>query len=227
MNMQEPKKDHLASSHPLKRIISSRQKSMVFLKYTLLFFIVIMGLVGLRFAFRSLQDPFIYRKDFLQEYLLIRAVLDSVNPYLPLPELAMRFMIEVPNWGLQHPMAHPPPVAIISLPLGLLSYEHAAVAWFIFEMICIIISVYLLLNFIGGRPGISITIFITLLLFAWYPLQDELAFGQLMALLLILMISAWGALRSGKHIKGGFFLGCIIAIKLIAWPVVLFHISNC
>lgn len=46
--------------------------------------------------------------------------------------------------------------------------------------------------------------------------------GQLMSLLLILMVATWRALRSGNNIKGGGFLGCLIALKFIAWPVFIF-----
>jgi Glycosyltransferase family 87 len=36
------------------------------------------------------------------------------------------------------------------------------------------------------------------------------------------LIGAWLALRSGKAIWGGVLLGCVIALKLIAWPIVIF-----
>jgi hypothetical protein len=222
MKKQEYDRVLCVSSHPIKGILSSRQPAMVLLKYIFLLSVTIMSLLGLKFILRSLQNPFIFRKDFLQEYLLARAVLDGVNPYLSLPELAQRFMISVPNWGLQHPTPHPPPVILISLPLGLLSYENAAVVWFLFEILCFGAGVYFLLHWLHERSGFVITAVTILLIFAWGPLQDELALGQLMALMLVILIGVWKALRSGNHIRGGVLLGCSIALKLIAWPIIVF-----
>lgn len=222
MNTKKPKRILYRSSHPIKAIISSRQPGMILLKYGLIFIVAIMGLLGLKFAVQSLHPPFVYAKDFIQDYLLARAVLDDVDPYLPIRELVQRFLDPSHNFGLQHPTPHPPPVVLLSLPFGLLSYEQAAVVWFFFEMICIVVSVYLLLSWIAGRAEFLFTIFITLLVLAWSPFQDELACGQLMALLLILLIGVWQFLFKGNNIKGGIFLGFIIALKLMAWPIVIF-----
>jgi len=192
------------------------------IKYTLIAQAVILGIVGVRLSAQSLRPPYVYLKDFIQEYLLAKAVLNGVNPYLPLPELAARFIHPVPVLALHHPTPHPPPVAVLSLPLGLLSYEHAAVAWFLFEMACTLVSVYLLLCWSGKSPTLGLTILLTLLALGWGPIWEGMALGQLNTLLLLLLICAWQALRSGKATLGGAVLGCIVALKLMAWPIVIF-----
>jgi hypothetical protein len=123
---------------------------------------------------------------------------------------------------LQHPTPHPPPVALISLPLGLLGYQPAAVVWAVLELGCIGVAVYLILRWLGLRPGVGLTILITLLALGWTSFRDEVAIGQLMTLLLLLLIGAWLALRSGKDVLGGILLGCVIALKLMAWPVCIY-----
>jgi hypothetical protein len=195
---------------------------MVLLKYVLLFIMAIMGLVALQVNLISLLRPHVYKKDFIQEYLLAKAVLDGVDPYLYLPDLTLRLVGPVPNLILQHPTPHPPPVALLSLPLGLLSYEQAALVWFLFESACVLVAVYMLLRWLDKRPGLVLTLFVALLALAWSPFMEELVIGQLMTLLLVLLIAAWQALRAGDAIKGGVFLGCMIALKLMAWPVVIF-----
>jgi hypothetical protein len=194
---------------------------MVVLKTILIGVFALVGLLGLGFALQSLRHPYVYQKDFIQEYLLAKAVLRGIDPYLPLPELADEILGPLPNLILQHPTPHPPPVALISLPLGLLTYEQAAGVWLAFEAVCIVIAVRLLLGWLVDRPGWKLTLAASLLVMAWSPFWEELVTGQLMALLLVLLIGAWQALRSGHAVKGGVLLGCSVALKLIAWPLVI------
>jgi hypothetical protein len=66
------------------------------------------------------------------------------------------------------------------------------------------------------------TLIVTLLVLAWSPFWEEIVIGQLMTLLFVLLIAAWLTLRSGDDIRGGILLGCLIALKLMAWPVAIF-----
>jgi hypothetical protein len=43
-----------------------------------------------------------------------------------------------------------------------------------------------------------------------------------MILLLVLLTCSWLALRSNKQVAGGALLGVVMALKLIAWPILLF-----
>jgi hypothetical protein len=219
---RQPGGNPSSSSHPIKGILYSNQPGMVLLKYVLLLAIVFLALASLGSSARSLLGSNVYKKDFIQEYLLARAVLDGIDPYLPLPDLTLRVLGPLPNLVFQHPTPHPPPVAILSLPLGLLTYQQAAVAWFLFEISCIFLAAYLLLRWLRGPSGLMLTAFITLLVLGWSPVWVELTTGQLMTLLLVLLILAWQALRSGQAITGGLFLGCVVALKLMAWPIVIF-----
>ncbi len=148
--------------------------------------------------------------------------MNGVNPYLPLPDLAELFIGPIPATIIQHPTPHPPPVAILSLPLGLLSYQPAAVAWFIFEIACVIASVYLLQRWLEVRLSPAYTLLFALMTFAWEPFPVDLIYGQLMTLLLLILTIAWQSLRSGNTILGGAMLGCAVALKLMAWPIILF-----
>ena len=222
MSPKAPDRAPVYPCHPIKGILSSRQPGMALLKYLLVLVIVILGLTTLQLSLTSLLRPLVFRKDFIQEYLLARAVLNGVDPYLPLPELASRFLGPLPNSVLQHPTPHPPAVALISLPLGVLSYEQAAAAWLLFEIICNVAAIYLLLLWFDRRPGLVLTSFVALAALGWNPFFEELITGQLMTLLLLLLTGAWLALRAEHTIRGGMLLGLTIALKLIAWPIILF-----
>lgn len=61
-----------------------------------------------------------------------------------------------------------------------------------------------------------------LLILVWPPITSELVIGQLTALLLVLLVGAWQALRTGKDIQGGILLGSAIAVKFVPWPIIIF-----
>src|SRR5262249_20722017 len=181
------------------------------------------GLIGIKRIFESFFPPEIYRKDFIQEYLMAKAILNGVNPYLHLPDLAAIWMNHANNYNaLKHPTPHPPVVGLLSLPFGLLSYQAAAVVWLIFELVCLSGSVLLLLRW-WGKPinaGRAATLFGIAL--GWMPIVEELWLGQLSSCLLLLLLGAWFALRVEKDFLGGAMLGGLIALKLTAWPIVIF-----
>jgi hypothetical protein len=84
---------------------------------------VFLGVYNIVRSAQTLLPPDVYSKDFLQEYLMARALLLGVNPYLPLSELAARFLGPLPVIVFPHPLAAPPPAAMLSIPLGLLGYK--------------------------------------------------------------------------------------------------------
>jgi len=209
-------------THLIERILYSRKPGMILLKYTLVVSIVVLGLANLTLDIQTLFPPYVYRKDVIQEYLLAKATLSGVNPYLPLSELAEQFIGSIPAPTLPHPTPHPPPVAILSLPLVLLTYEQAAVVWFLLEVACLFGSTYSLLRWLGIRSLFLWAPLIALMTLGWSPLQEGLILGQLMTFLLILLIGAWQLLRSGRDIQGGILLGCLIALRLILWPILIY-----
>jgi hypothetical protein len=169
----------------------------------------------------SLAPPHVYLKDFIQEYLLGKAALGGVNPYLPLPVLARHFISPPPVIALDHPTPHPPPVALLSLPLALLSYERAAAVWFVFEVVCVFAAARLL---VGGlaSPSWAKTLSGGALLLCWHPFWEELGMGQINTLLLVLLAAAWRDLRAGRDVRGGVWLGLMLALKMMAWPLAVY-----
>jgi hypothetical protein len=106
--------------------------------------------------------------------------------------------------------------------LGWLSNEHAAIVWFIFELICLSVPVVFLLRRLGVEKRVALASLSALLILILPPITSELFIGQLNALLFFLMTGAWQALRSGKDIRGGIFLGTAIAVELVPWPLIIF-----
>lgn len=191
-------------------------------KRLLLLLAALNGLVGIKRIIESFLAPDIYRKDFVSGYLMAKAMLNGVNPYLPLPELADRWISGSNYVVFWHPTPHPPLVGLLSLPFGLLSYEKAAIAWLFFELACLLASLLLLLRWWGGTINASRVALLFVFALGWGPVMEELWVGQLGSCLLLLLIIAWLSLRGGKETLGGTMLGCMIALKLMAWPIVVF-----
>src|SRR5262245_10478770 len=147
--------------------------------------------VGIKRISESFSQPVIYNKDFIQEYLMAKATMNGINPYLPLPDLAAMLMNYPDYQWLAHPTPHPPIVGMLSIPLGFLSYKNASLIWLIFEMACLFASLIMFLRWWEAplKPTrIAILFGFTL---GWSPVVASLWVGQLNCCLLLLLLSAW------------------------------------
>lgn len=169
----------------------------------------------------SYGDEYFYGRDFVQEYVLARSLLDGKPAYRPLPEVVDAYFPgqRVP-WT--HATPHPPPTALATLPLGLMSYRSASIAWLVLQLICIAIAVVLLARCWGDPVTIEVKVLAFLLSLGLGPILRDLYLGQFSAILLVLLTLAWRSLRGGFDGWGGFWLGCTIALKLVGWPIALF-----
>ena len=104
------------------------------------------GVAGLWLAMQSLRPQYVYGKDFIQEYLLARAIRAGMNPYLPQRELAEAFGLELTDPTFPHPTPHPPGLALLSWPLAWFDYSLAAAAWMALELCCLVLGVGLLIE---------------------------------------------------------------------------------
>ena len=195
---------------------------MVWVRYLLVFVFVLLGLVSLRFGIFSLIGSNLYHKDFMQEYLMAKAVLAGIDPYQPLPDLARHFLGSLPQINLPHPTPHPPPVVFLGLVFSIFTYESAAILWFVVELLLIAWAVYLILKIIDQKARLVKVLVLTIGLLGFRPFIANLGYGQLMTVLLLLLTSAWLKLKDGKDLDAGVLIGMAMAIKLVAWPLVLY-----
>ncbi len=182
----------------------------------------LVGMSNLYYAAQSLQLSHVYSKDFSSPFLLARAALTGTNPYLPLNELAHLLDPSRPVRSFPHSSPHPPPVVLAFIPLGLLEYRAAAALWFALEVICLLISATLLINWWGARRAHASVVVLSLALLSWEPVRGELAWGQMMLPLFLLLLVAWLSLREGRDVRGGLLLGLVCALKLLVVPLILY-----
>ncbi len=191
-------------------------------KWFLCFFVLLNGLNGLRSSVQSLSYTEVYRKDFASGYLLAKALIHGVDPYLPLSELAVRFNLNSPTPIFPHPTPHTIAQGVLMVPFSLLPYEKAAVAWWCFELFCLAAALLLLFRGVEQPAawGMFGLCFVGLL--GWWPITTDLLFGQMNLVLLLCLTGAWLCLRADQDKRGGALLGAAIALKMMGWPIVIF-----
>ena len=111
--------------------------------------------------------------------------------------------------------------AILALPFAGLDYPDATLAWNLVSLSALAVSLWL----VGRRVGIPFppwAVFpLTTLMLICNPLRQQLSEGQLTLVLLILLIGAWAAERSGHLCWAGVLVGAATAIKLFPGFVLL------
>ena len=197
----------------IDNLFRSKAPLMVVLRYVLVALVILMGVARLRLILVLLVSPATYQeRDILQEYLMAKALLSGVNPYLPLQELAQLFIGKFPY--LPHPAPYPPFIAILSIPLTWFSLNQLIIGWFIFEVGCLAAISGMLTFLWKGRVDWVRAIFILFLLLSWYPVMVDLLYGQLTILLTTLLLAALVALRNNHKILAGVIIGFSVAIKM-------------
>jgi hypothetical protein len=186
-------------------------------------YVAFSGLNGIRMVLTSFSHPDIYRKDFVSGYLLAQALYVGVDPYQDLSVLAQQLALNSPIQIFPHPTPHPVPLGLLALPLCFWGFDRAAQLWCLFEILCLTVSLVLLARWWQGDAVKYKLVFLCgWVLLGWGPVTEDLWAGQFNPILLLVLLLAWQALRQGQEIKGGVWLGCALAFKLMAWPVVLF-----
>ncbi len=208
-------------SRLLRDILHSPVPLYTFARWGLALIAILFAADTLRLAIDSVRIEHVHRKDFIQEYLLGRALLDGTSPYLPIPELATRYIGSLPDPILPHPTPHPPPAALLGLPLAHLDYASAARVWLVVEIVFILISLALSCWALNLRiPFWAFLILLSALLGTDAYLY-ELVFGQLQTVILLLLVTAWILLRRRQDWIGGACLGIALALKMAGWPIIL------
>jgi hypothetical protein len=209
-------------SSMIKNILYSNTSLMRWLRFFLLISILILGVMRLLINIKVLDSDLIYKKDVLVEYLVSKAVINGIDPYTSLDELANRFIGSIIFFP--HPSPYPPPFILFSLPFGLLEFKLAAVVWFLIEVMLVVWIAYQSLRLLNLRTKVIGVLVASLVMFAWHPFMEDLLYGQLSILLLTFILVTSYLRKKGEDFWAGIVLGLPIAVKLFAWPLLIFFI---
>jgi hypothetical protein len=179
------------------------------------------GVFAFRPVFASLAPPAVFGKDFQQEYVLARAIVDRVNPYRSYSTLAARYVGTPVDSTNSLPTPHPPTAGLLALPFSFLSYQAAAAAWLVLELACLPVLVWLLGRSQGIRLSVWSSAFAAVALIGWYPIAADLYHGQLTVVQLLLLASACVAVGAGRQRAAGIFLALATLVKPFLWPLLL------
>jgi hypothetical protein len=183
-------------------------------------FAIVAGLVGAKRVVDSYETKELYRKDFIQEYVLARALVDGGEPYPPVPTLIEKYFPETkPKVPWAHPTPHTPSAALLSIPIGFFPYPVAVTIWLVFELVCLAFVIVLLAHWWGEPASWLQKAVLFLMCLGFGPVIHELWYGQFSLILLVFVTLAWLNLRAGRDGWGGAALGASVALKLAAWPV--------
>jgi len=203
-------------------ILHSRRSSMKVARYILAGCLVVLGLATIKAVLESMAPPLIYQRDLLQDYLIGKAGLTGLSPYLPLSYLAERFFPDTGVATLPHPTPHPPPVVFLGLPLAMVHYQVASALWFVLELLACGLTIVMLHRWLGLRVTVSRVTVATLIVLGWNPFLQEMIYGQLMVVVLMLMTVAGFLQQRGRSISSGIALGVALSLKLLGWPLLIF-----
>ena len=209
----------------MKRIINnlfySRELLMVVFRSVLVGLIVFLGILKLRILILWLGFPNTYNdRDILQEYLMGKALINGVNPYLTSSELVLKFIGVLPYYP--HPAPYPPFVILLSIPLALINVNKFVTVWFIIELAFLAAIVSMLTILWKGRLDWIRAVFLFFILLAWDSVVSDLFWGQLSILITALLLAALLALKNNHKYLAGVIIGFTLAIKLITWPLVVY-----
>jgi hypothetical protein len=176
---------------------------------------------GPRFL-RGLRPTRDHVTDFFQEWSSARFHCDGLPVYTPQEEGLRRYLGRQRDRdsAFNEVNAHPPTSVLLALPLAGLNYADACLAWNLLSLAALAASLGLVVHGLKlSLPLRAILPFFTLLLLC-YPLRKQVDFVQLNLMLLLLLVGAWSAERSGRPGWAGALVGTAAAIKL--FPAYLF-----
>ena len=155
--------------------------------------------------------------DFVQFFVSARAVVEGRNLYQP---LTMRDIGMAPPPGRGpdeplHPNLNPPFLAVVLAPASSLGLEASYAAWAALSLFCALASCWGMVRTRSARAGGEVgLLWFWLAILAYYPTYTAVMLGQVTFVLMLVLVGAWHAARSGRHRTAGLLLGLAVNLKL-------------
>jgi Glycosyltransferase family 87 len=169
----------------------------------------------------SLAPDRVLFKDLGQEYLLARALVEGVNPYVPMRDLAARYLEPLGYLDKPFPTPHPPTAGLLFLASLVVGYPTLVQAWFGLELVFLGLGLAWSAWAAGWRLPWRMVPVVGFALLAWFPIVIELGLGQVTLALLAGLAGAQLAILRGRVWVGGAALGLTLLLKPLAWPWLL------
>lgn len=207
--------------HLIVQLLSAQTPSAWLARRLLVTLGVVTGLVSLGMALTKNDLLFSVQKDFIQSYVLARAVVEGIDPYQPITVLAARYLGPETPPTFPHPSPHPSTIALLLLPLALFDYGVATLLWLGVNLVVLGLSLYPLADLVGKRLSIGKALIAGAIAFAWFPVYLTLREGQVNLWLLLLVAGALAAWQHDRRLLAGVALGASLLVKQVMWPLLL------
>jgi len=159
--------------------------------------------------------------DFLFDYLSARAWRTGLEPYDETGTLRTLLLPDRPDLsapaGQRNP--HPPVMVLLVVPLSFLGYDFAHATWILLMAALYAGALGWFVHTLGTSILTASTVGVGAL--AIPIVQRGLSFAQHDALLLLLVVAAWGRLRRGRDLAAGWMIGVAGAAKLFPALLIL------
>jgi hypothetical protein len=188
--------------------------------------LIVIGLTSLGLSAASFTTDPNFR-DLAFDHVAARSLLHGHNPYAPMETMTAR---ELPGYKhsrigfvgqkpLPLPYWHTPLRLLLHVPLAPLPFPAAGVIWTLISGTCIVSAIVLFARMLRWREPVVWAIAIGL---SATPLvRQELHFGQIEGVLLLLVVLTWRNLTKGHDVRAGIWLSLAIALKLFPGFLVL------
>ncbi len=171
----------------------------------LFFLLIIFFTVSILILFRTLflrNYP-----DFSGYYFGSKAIFENINPYLG-------------GKNFFTPFVYPPFVALFFSPFLLVPFNIAEIIWEVMSLIFLFFSIVFLLKINNQKILSPIGIFLSILVFIFFPVKFSLGMGQINLLILVLICLSLFFYNRGKKTLTGFLFGLCILLKI--FPILIF-----
>lgn len=170
--------------------------------------------------------PVPYQYDFTAYYVAGRVLNNNDPLYQAEPMIQAAKYSDVPVFT---PYLYPPVVAALFRPLAALPFDFASSLWYIFNLICLVASVYTLLRIMHYNRTLTIPVSFAALTLS--PVFLTLLNGQITALLLLLLVLAYYLSSSPnsdfkKDVIAGMLVGIATALKLYPGLIGVFYLIH-
>lgn len=180
---------------------------------------VTIGTLALGILVGWLLIPGVRYRDFTGIYLLASAIRYGMDITLPLTTIGERLGIAPNLVGFYHPTPHPPTMGLLFLPFGYIDYAVGSLMWLAIEFLLLVAAIVLLARLIGFRFHLLLGTLIALALVGCWPVFEELKWGQVGMLLLLLHVGMLLLLQRGHPGRAGVLLGLALLLKPLTVPV--------
>ena len=189
-------------------------------KTVLLSLVLVVVLAGHGLVLRQVWEQILFGgADFTAFYAAGQVVSEGQGPQLYRYETQQEFQRHLPWRKEPLPFYHPPYEVLLFLPLAQLPFPSAFLIWYAANLL--LVGACALVRHPEDHPTLEATLVRAIAMLLFYPVLLALLQGQDSVLLLLLISLAFIALRQGRDLRTGCFLGLALFKFQFVLPLLL------